>query len=255
MLQSAPMYPAGQWHVPVVRSHCAPFLHSHGRSQPGPYQPTGHSAQQSNDCTVPSEVRARRPSTWSYGLTQLAVRPMAAGCTDADTADGVAVLGGSRTAAALGAALPEGAGRTGCRERGIVLLQNPPLSMQGHRKPTPVPWLSNVLTPLCPLQCPWHDPRCFPSPLAVPGVPTCLACSSGEARWAAALPGDVVTGCSGGTGTAFSTALPKRSGQAGCGDTGAMAGCPQPAAAKTAVQSHLSRSAGPSIQGGTGRCR
>lgn len=81
---------------------------------------------------------------------------MAAGCTDADTADGVAVLGGSRTAAALGAALPEGAGRTGC-----------------------------------------------------------LACSSGEARWAAALPGDVVTGCSGGTGTAFSTALPKRSGQAG----------------------------------------
>lgn len=130
-----------------------------------------------------------------------------------------------------------------------------PLSMQGHRKPTPVPWLSNVLTPLCPLQCPWHDPRCSPSPLAVPGVPTCLACSSGEARWAAALPGDVVTGCSGGTGTAFSTALPKRSGQAGCRDTGAMAGCPQPAAAKTAVQSHLSRSAGPSIQGGTGRCR
>lgn len=138
MLQSAPMYPAGQWHVPVVRSHRTPFLHSHGRSQPGPYQPTGHSAQQSNDCTVPSEVRARRPSTWSYGLTQLAVRPMVAGCTDADTADGVAVLGGSRTAAALGAALPEGAGRTGCRERGIVLLQNPPQharTLQTHPSP------------------------------------------------------------------------------------------------------------------------
>lgn len=48
MLQSAPMKPAGQWHIPVAVSHQPPFLHWHGLRQSRPYHPGEHSEGTTN---------------------------------------------------------------------------------------------------------------------------------------------------------------------------------------------------------------
>lgn len=91
MPQSAPMKPAGQWHIPVAASHRPPFLHWHGLAQSRPYHPGEHSegTTDSGLSVQKYENKVQTPRENPAGRRQRAL--LGAGLCQAGTTRGVLI--------------------------------------------------------------------------------------------------------------------------------------------------------------------